>query len=442
MIEARVAANDVSVASVHQGPNIVFLGLCERAAHVREGNTQLFKWNVIGLKNIILSHIFPLGFSGLSVGFALSTATACHDHKFRITDESGREIGQINLSTMVAAPSDEDAVLRNQGCMVSLPQHGWVTAFTPLNGTQMVIPAPGTYHLRHVTDCGEHIVGELLFAAIDAAPLTQERIAAIRTDPNATKAIRMELGCKECPAKCRAYAALDRNRGSEADGWCWYQALPDKFVCDCGKTNLSLDTLRQNLHGLLGQRYQDTADLEFVPLYERSSLETIRTSFATLLAASPREELLQQFLAENPILFHQFPSQRLISKPPILTSFVADFALVTPQRELLLVELEKSTTRLMRQDGGVASELSHAFDQVNDWLHVADEHRLAVLDSLQIAKEDVSMVRGIVIAGRDLGYDAHKLRKLKGVDRGRITFLTYDDLFFALDALIKRIGAL
>ena len=52
------------------------------------------------------------------------------------------------------------------------------------------------------------------------------------------------------------------------------------------------------------------------------------------------------------------------------------------------------------------------------------------------------MVRGVVIAGRDVGYDAHHLRKLKGVDRGRITFLTYDDLYFSLDALIKHMDAL
>jgi hypothetical protein len=121
---------------------------------------------------------------------------------------------------------------------------------------------------------------------------------------------------------------------------------------------------------------------------------------------------------------------------------VADFAIVTPQRELLLVELEKATTKLMKQDGGVAADLSHAFDQVLDWLHVVDEHRLAVLDALKISREEVSMVRGVVIAGRDIGYDAHHLRKLKGADRGRITFLTYDDLFFALDALIKQMDAL
>jgi hypothetical protein len=111
-------------------------------------------------------------------------------------------------------------------------------------------------------------------------------------------------------------------------------------------------------------------------------------------------------------------------------------------RELILIELERADTRLMRQDGDVAAPLSHAIDQVSDWLQVVDDHRLAVLDSLGIEKEQVSSVRGVVIAGRDIGYDARQLRKLKGVDRGRISLLTYDDVLLSLDALIRRIGAM
>ena len=64
---------------------------------------------------------------------------------------------------------------------------------------------------------------------------------------------------------------------------------------------------------------------------------------------------------------------------------------------------------------------------------------MAVLDSLQIEREAVSLIRGIVVAGRDVGYDARDLRKLKGTDYGRIAFLTYDDLLFAMDALIRRV---
>jgi hypothetical protein len=69
-----------------------------------------------------------------------------------------------------------------------------------------------------------------------------------------------------------------------------------------------------------------------------------------------------------------------------------------------------------------------------------DEHRLAVLDSLELPSAMVSKVRGVVIAGRDARNDASHLRRLKGSDQGRVTLLTYDDLTAALAALAQRLG--
>jgi hypothetical protein len=194
---------------------------------------------------------------------------------------------------------------------------------------------------------------------------------------------------------------------------------------------------------MLGHRLRyNIEEISIVPLYERSSLEIVRKDLLHLLNSVAKEEVLQQFINENPIILHQFPSEKIFAKPPILTFFAADFGIVTPQKELILIELKKATARLMKKDGGVAAPLSHAFDQVRWWLHIVDEHRLAVLESLKIEKELVSTVKGVVIAGGDIGNDAQYLRQLKGTDWGRITFLTYDDLLFALDALIRRMEIL
>lgn len=423
-------------------PDVLFLGLAERAAYVRDGNTNLFKWNVLGLKHIVLSHIYPLTLSGFSAGFAFLPKAVSAGNKFWIVDESGKEAGFISLSTRNASLNDPDAAINKDGPMILLLGEGWTVAFLLLGKPSIVIPAPGLYQVLCEVDGSRVVVGQLHFAAVDAPELTQERIAAIRSDPTASKAVRIELGCNRCPTKARAYAALDRSTKSEAEGWTWYRDLPDEFVCDCGTTKMPLRYIRQNLHGLIGTTRRGTQDIDFLPLYERSSLETIRSTFAALLDSKPAEEILQQFLASNPILFHQFGALRLFSKPPILTFFVADFAVLTPNKELILVELEKTTTRLLKKDGGLASPLSHAFDQLRDWLHVFDEHRLAVLDTLKIEREEVGAIRGIVIAGRDAGYDAHHLRKLKGEDRGRVTLLTYDDLLFALAALVGRMEGL
>jgi hypothetical protein len=131
-----------------------------------------------------------------------------------------------------------------------------------------------------------------------------------------------------------------------------------------------------------------------------------------------------------------------VAEPPILTFFKADFALVTPQKELILIEIEKAHTRLLTKRGEEHSELAHAVNQVRSWLHTLSEHRLAVLASLKIAPDAVGKIRGLVVAGRDAGYDAEHLRILKGAERGPISFLTYDDLAQGLSTLIRRMTTL
>lgn len=418
---------------------VVFLGLCERAAYVREGSTNLFKWNVLGLKTVFASHVYPLKLDGLAIGFAFPTTIDAEEMKFRISNAEGNEVGTINLMAQAVKPKEDDFITQKDQPLVLLSEYGWTTVFLPLGATQWVVNEPGIYYLERLKTDGPVRVGTLQFVVVDAAPLSAERIAAIKSEPNAAKAVQMELGCKHCSSRFRVYAALEPSSRSKAEGWVWYQNAPDSFECDCGKTTMNLQYIRRNLHGLLGHQHVGDSEIQFMPLYEKSSLQSIRTNFAKLIGHEPREEALQQFIEENPILLHQFPAERIIPKPSILTSYVADFGIVTPQRELILIELEKTTTRLMKKDGDMAAPLSHAFDQVRNWLHEVDEHRLAVLNSLKIDQNAVSSVRGVVIAGRDLGYDARNLRRLKGVDYGRVAFLTYDDLVFALDALVRRV---
>ena len=177
-------------------------------------------------------------------------------------------------------------------------------------------------------------------------------------------------------------------------------------------------------------------------MYEKSAIENIKSNFSKLIRGKYQEEKIQKYFEENTILLHQFPADQIFFKPRILTFFIADFAIITPQKELILIEIEKTDIRLLKKDGGIAAPLNHAFDQVRDWLHIIDEHKLAFLDSLEINKDCVSTVKGVIIAGSDEGYDAKKLRRLKSIDFGRIVFLTYDDILFSLNALLKSLSSL
>ena len=107
-----------------------------------------------------------------------------------------------------------------------------------------------------------------------------------------------------------------------------------------------------------------------------------------------------------------------------------------------MIEIETPDTRLLKKDGDQAAPLTHAINQVQNWLHIIDEHRVAALTAMRIDPQMVGNIRGVVIAGRDAGYDKDHLRRLKSVLSGRISFLTFDDLAASLSALVEQMRRL
>jgi hypothetical protein len=46
--------------SEESAPQAAFLGFAERATQIRDAGTDVVKWNVLGLKSILLTHFFSL----------------------------------------------------------------------------------------------------------------------------------------------------------------------------------------------------------------------------------------------------------------------------------------------------------------------------------------------------------------------------------------------
>jgi hypothetical protein len=319
---------------------------------------------------------------------------------------------------------------------------GWNVIPMPVTNSQnsIVITSAGKYRLiasRQGDDDFE--IGEFYCFYAKPPHLTADRIAAIKSDPYAAKAIRMIFSCQKCATRFCAYAGLERVPSIEKDNNVWFSDLPERFICSCGSVNFDLQTVKENLRNSLGASLLPFDSAGMIPLYNQNALIEISRRFSILLDQNPREEMLQQFITENPILLHKFPSSRLLFKPKIL-NFIADFAIITTQNELILVEIEKAGTRILKKDGGEASELTHAFDQVRNWLHVVSEHRLAVLASLEIPQTQINAIKGVVIAGRDGRQNPEHLRRLKsGYNRSGVEFLTFDDLASSLVSLASNI---
>jgi hypothetical protein len=426
-----------------EAPRAVFLGLAERAALIRDGESNFVKWNVIGLKQDIPFFFFPMNLTGWNLTFAFRSVDIPNaELAMRLTDDSGNELAKFQLTATEREPTALP-LTRGEEILVRQLRVGWSIVCFPILASNVVIAKLGRYIMSLVrNDVPDEAIGEISFAQAEPLPLTPERIAAMKADPGAVKAARLTLECNKCFDKIRIYAAFERLPKTEEQGYAWYQNLPDEFRCSCTANNFDLASIKRNFFVLLGgtRRYDD-GTLTSVPMYESGFLHNISVEFAKLLDAESEEEIIQKFIERNPIILHQYPAIKLYFKPEILSQYKADFGIITPQRELILIEIENTRTRLLNKDGGQAAPLGHAFDQVRSWLHVVDDHRLAVLDNLQIEREMVSSVRGVVIAGRDKKYDHKHLRRLKAGDGGRISFLTFDDLAQSMASLVVRVQA-
>jgi len=433
-------------------PPVAFLGMCERAAPVRDPFTNILRWNAIGLRSAITSLIYPMPLKGWHMVFAFYDAQRGESFDLVLRNSHGDEA--LSMKVGVEPPAEASAELDSPGqrvldrleddrTLVPSVLGSWALSFASVTALNFWIMKPDTYTFYLRTNGAETSIGYLWFGLLHPAPLTESRIAAIRSNPRGTKSVRAEFSCGVCSGQLKIYKSLDPSPQLVAEGYVVPETLPDSFRCKCGSFFLDLSIVRENFHGLLGQPIRRDGDPSFVPLYEASALHRIAAQLTALVDQDVREEELQQFINTNPVVLHTLAAaDRIFVKPSILTRYVADYAILTPKKQLLLVEIERASTRLLKQDGHIASPLQHAMDQVHDWLRVANEHRAAILDSLELKPSDVAAVRGVVVAGRDGSCSADNLRHLKARDLGPIAFVTYDDVVAGVHNFAAEIAQL
>ena len=361
-----------------------------------------------------------------------------------LRDRKGNQIFRIDIKTSriidIAGGPPPESNTKDQEVFVPITDvPSWSLFLVPMNGVLLTEPQTVDAFLSQ----GDQYLplGVLSFGLAGAPPLTPDRVAAIKSDPRAIQALRMDLGCKYCDSKLRVYAALEKSHSSGKDA-IWYQDLPDSFDCSCGKTHMSLAILRSNMHALLGQTDVTAKNLTYSTLYEHRAIDKLSEHLLHLVNKDPREEEIQQFLSQNPVLFHFLSPQRLFQKPPILSIHQADFAILDTRGTLFFIEIERPDILLLRKDGAISAEMEHALTQVRDWLFLYEKHRAAVLQCLDLTDPQVTRARGMVIAGRDKPYDAENLRRFKWQDRGAIDCITYDDLLNMFATLGRQMKAM
>lgn len=164
------------------------------------------------------------------------------------------------------------------------------------------------------------------------------------------------------------------------------------------------------------------------PTYEFSRSQQIISKYCELINSQPREEAVQQFLQDNPIFWSFLSAQQIIHKPRMLTKYVADFAVLSSNRILWIVEIEKPQTILITQAGKRSSEFESGLQQIRDWNDVVNEHRSTLLAELGIKSDSVHEIRFILIAGLAQQTSPKGMIQLRRQAPAEAEFYTFDEL--------------
>lgn len=167
-----------------------------------------------------------------------------------------------------------------------------------------------------------------------------------------------------------------------------------------------------------------------------SKLDEIAKKFEDLLETADREEELQVFLKENPLVLNSTAEQ--IPKKKLGEDFVTDFVLVTPSQQgptYTLVEIEKASHKVLIKDNSLSSEANHAIKQTLDW-DVWLESNKAYFENKLPGFETPNY---LIVIGRGNKLDDTAKAYLRSYNRTwkNTELLTYDDVLVRFRSVIS-----
>ncbi len=400
----------------------LLLGIADRVTPRGLQNVAV-PMDILGLRQVVVSQIFPLDIRNYQflIGFPPGSTA-----KGRLTFSMAERPNE-----QISADYKLDGI---DGSPIETMDRQMVVAF-PLRGD--IVPAtvwqPGRLRVGLELGGAKHELGFVEFAYSPAPPLSDDIRRAIESNPGSWKTIRFEIKCSKCNEGITPFVGLKRPpTGAAAPPGptpTWYQDLPNDFVCGCGSLKTPLRYLRESMHALLAVTNSLQADGSTRTAGAPLSLEEadrVLEAFVRLLDEEPDESEIQSFIQDNIMLLAPFAARQLFFKPPILNRYAADFGIVTPRGDLLLIEIERSGMKLLRADGTQTAELTHAFGQTQAWHHEITENRAAVLRSIPHCPDDIGTIRYLVIAGRSSDEGEGLTRLLRGTLFCEL--MTYDHL--------------
>ena len=105
-----------------------------------------------------------------------------------------------------------------------------------------------------------------------------------------------------------------------------------------------------------------------------------------------------------------------------------------------MVEIEAPIRELFRKDGQQREELTHAVNQIADWIQYIGDNKLKVEDEQELVGISTSP-RCLVVIGRSKSLSEENRRKLITLQaqQNKLRILTYDDLIASARANLERL---
>lgn len=167
-------------------------------------------------------------------------------------------------------------------------------------------------------------------------------------------------------------------------------------------------------------------------------LRDISAKFEALLNDADKEEDLQKFLKENPMVLH--PTAEVIPKKKLGEDFITDFVLVAPSDQgatYTLVEIEKSSHPVLVKDNSLSSQTNHAIKQTRDWDIWLEQNKAYLQNKLP----GFETPKYMVVIGRGIQLDATAKAYLRSYNRDwkNIELLTFDDVLVRFNGVISAL---
>ena len=287
----------------------------------------------------------------------------------------------------------------------------------------------------------EYIIGRFDCVFCPTPEISEEEKQAIMSRPGARDTLIIVLSCTKCNDKVRFYLSLKDSTASHNIK----DAIPIKeagenWICKCQATKTPLLYFKKGMHELFRRMsLLNKEEITAVPMYTKGAIAAILQEYHNLLERNAdSEEAIQKYLEDTPILWNFLAPLQIFKKPPILTQYKADFAILNRSNILYFIEIEKPNTMLIKKKIGISAELQTGLDQLENWRVLINKHRMAVLEMLNLSNNDVHDIRYILIAGMANKTATKGLEMLRS-RKAEISIFCFDELASFLHSTLTAV---